>query len=457
MLNRTRHIHFIGIGGIGMSALAEIMHRQGFTVSGSDRSPNEQTERLQRLGIKVYPDHQADQVLGDFVVYSSAVHEDNPELAEARKRGLLCVKRAELLGELIRGKKSIAVAGTHGKTTTSAMTGMTLLHAGFDPTLFIGGVIREIESNTRMGNSDWVVVEADEYDRSFLRLHPYISVIHNMEADHLDCYQDLEDIRRSFIQFAEQTSVFGLVLVNVDNDGSRAVLGEVNRNILTYGCSPEADLRASGVRAENGNTEFEISFHDKPLGNIRLNLAGQHQVMNALACIGAAWAIGIPFTVIQSSLAKFQGTSRRFEILGKKNGATWIDDYAHHPTEIQATLKAAKERFPGQRIIAVFQPHLYSRTRDLLYQFASAFADADTVWLTGIYAAREAPPDSKDWNQILMKAIQSQHGSVRFVQDKFQLTGEMTPDILDGDVIITMGAGDITLIGREYLKQKDNA
>lgn len=454
MLNETRHIHFIGIGGIGMSALAEIMHRKGFTVSGSDQSDNEQTGHLRALGIHVYKGHDASHVQGNMVIYSSAVGDDNPELKEARKQNCLCVKRAELLGEFLRDKKGIAVAGTHGKTTTSAMTGMTFVHAGFDPTLFVGGVITELNSNSRLGSGEWVVVEADEYDRSFLQLHPWISVINNIEADHLDCYKDIDDLKETFVRFANQTSLFGLVLVNIDQPGSESIIPMIRRRILTYGISAQADVSAGNLRISNGKTEFEVTFRHKPLGSISLTIPGRHQITNALACIGAALEAGIQFGAIRTSLEQFRGTHRRFEILGEHDGILWIDDYAHHPTEITATLKGARDYYPDRRIVAVFQPHLYSRTRDFMNEFAVAFSDADSVWMTDIYAAREKAPDNINLGEMLFESAKSNHSDIHYVSEKNSLLRQLLQLVRANDVVITMGAGDITHLGRDFLKKR---
>lgn len=455
MKPETVHIHFIGIGGIGMSALAEMLYRQGYSISGSDQSLNDQTRHLQSLGITVFAGHQASQVKGDLVVYTPAIPADNSELIEAHKRGILCVKRAEMLGEVLRGKKCLAIAGTHGKTSTSAMTGMMMIRAGYDPILMVGGVLRDIGSNVRPGHGEWAVVEADEFDRSFLHLFPDISVINNIEPDHLDCYGNLEDLKKHFIRFANQTSVFGYVLVNADHEGSRSVIPAINRKVITYGLSPDTVFRASDLCISEGKTYFTVYRNSVRIGEFVLQIPGEHQVTNALACIGAGILAGVPVEIIREALANFRGTERRFEILGTKDGITWVDDYAHHPTEIRATLKTVRQYYPQKRIIAVFQPHLYSRTRDLMDEFASSFPDADIVWLTDIYAARELPPTGEDLNQQLRKKIESKQASVRYTARLNDLKEELLKTVQPGDVVITLGAGDITCIGRSINLRKE--
>lgn len=446
-MTKIKKIHFVGIGGIGMSGLAEIMHRQGYTVTGSDRAVNEITEHLSSLGIVCYQGHDAKHVDCDLLVYTSAASTDNPEIMESKRRNIPTIKRAALLGEFVRTKKGIAISGTHGKTTTTAMIGMMLEHAGLQPTMFVGGILKGIKTNAKWGTGEHVVVEADEYDRSFLELHPFISVINNIESDHLDCYKDLEDIKKTFVTFANQTSVFGSVWVNSDDPNSKEIISDITKRVMTFGLSEEAYVRATNIRQTQDNMSFDV-FHDrKQLGTIRLHLSGEHNVRNALACIGIGTELNIPFNKIAESLANFEGTARRFEILGTINGITWIDDYAHHPTEIRATLKGARQGWPEQRIIAVFQPHLYSRTRDYLNDFALSFADADAVILTDIYAAREEPIKGIDGKR-LFDETKKHHEHVVYVPDKNGLIKEILKEARSGDLVITMGAGDITHVGR---------
>lgn len=446
-MTQIKKIHFVGIGGIGMSGLAEIMHRQGYTVTGSDRSLSAITEHLSALGIACYQGHDAKHVNCDLLVYTSAAASDNPEITEAKRRNIPTIKRAALLGEFVRTKKGIAVSGTHGKTTTTAMIGMMLENAGLQPTLFVGGILKGLKTNAKWGTGDHIVVEADEYDRSFLELHPFISVINNIESDHLDCYHDLEDIKKTFTKFANQTSVFGSVWVNIDDLNSKELMPSISKRVMSFGLSEEAYMRAANIKQTHDNMLFDVFGDRKELGKVNLHLSGEHNVRNALACIGVGMELNIPFQKIAESLSNFEGTARRFEILGTLNGITWIDDYAHHPTEIKATLKGARRGWPDQRIIAVFQPHLYSRTRDYLNDFALSFADADVVILTDIYAAREEPIQDIDGRR-LFEETKKHHGHVIYVADKNDLTKEINRTVRNGDMVITMGAGDITHVGR---------
>ena len=452
-MNKIHKIHFVGIGGIGMSGLAEIMHLQGYTVTGSDRSSSSITEHLSSLGIDCHIGHDAKNVDCDLLVYTSAASLDNPELAEAKRRHIPVIKRAALLGEFVRAKKGIAISGTHGKTTTAAMTGMMLERAGLSPTMFVGGILKELNTNAKLGNGDYVVVEADEYDRSFLELHPWISVINNIESDHLDCYRDINDIKNTFAVFANQTSVFGTVLVNADDSNAGEIIPSISRRVVTYGVSENAKFRANHIVYEPDKLTFDVLCNHKLLGTVVLHLSGEHNVKNALACIGVGLELDIPFHTILNSLKSFEGTARRFEMLGTVGGITWIDDYAHHPTEIRATLHGARLGWPKKRIIAVFQPHLYSRTRDYLSDFAMAFTEADDVILTDIYPAREEPIAGVN-GQRLFEETKKQHKRVHFVKDKNMLVHEILNLAHEGDLVITMGAGDITQVGRSVISKK---
>lgn len=452
-MTKIKKIHFVGIGGIGMSGLAEIMHRQGYTVTGSDRALSEITEHLSSLGIVCYHGHDTKHVDCDLLVYTSAASTDNPEIMEAKRRNIPTIKRAALLGEFVRIKKGIAVSGTHGKTTTTAMIGMMLEYAGLQPTMFVGGILKGLKTNAKWGTGEHVVVEADEYDRSLLELHPFISVINNIESDHLDCYRDLEDIKQTFEKFANQTSVFGSVWINIDDSHSQKLMQAITRRVMTFGLSERANLRAANIKQTHDHMTFDVVYDRNPMGTIQLHLSGEHNVRNALACIGIGMELHIPFNKIVESLAKFEGTARRFEILGTLNSVTWIDDYAHHPTEIRATLRGARQGWPEHRIIAVFQPHLYSRTRDYLNDFALSFADADAVILTDIYAAREEPIQGIDGKR-LFDETKKHHEHVVYVPDKNGLTKEIMKEARSGDLVITMGAGDITHVGRSLFTKK---
>lgn len=452
-MNKINKIHFVGIGGIGMSGLAEIMHQQGYMVTGSDRSSSDITEHLMSLGITCHIGHDAKHVNCDLLVYTSAASSENPELVEAKRRDIPVIKRAALLGEYVRMKKGIAISGTHGKTTTTGMMGMMLEHAGLRPTIFVGGILKGLKTNAKLGAGEYVVAEADEYDRSFLELHPWISVINNIESDHLDCYRDLDDIKNTFAQFASQTSVFGSILLNADDANVLELIPKISRRVTTFGFSEQANIRAMNIMQSFNKLTFDVLVNHKLLGCVKLHLSGEHNVKNALACIGVGLELDIPFNIIAKSLEIFEGTSRRFEVLGTINGITWIDDYAHHPTEIRVTLKGARLGWPQKRIIAVFQPHLYSRTRDYMNDFARSFADADHIILTDIYAAREEPIEGIN-GQRLFEEIKKNHKHVSYVQDKNSLAPEILNIAREGDLVITMGAGDITNVGRSVASKQ---
>lgn len=435
-----------------MSGLAEIMNQQGYTVTGSDNQLSEITDHLASVGVKIYKGHDAGNVQCDLLIYTSAVNESNPELAEAKRRGIPMMKRAELLGEFTRNKKAVCISGTHGKTTTTAMTGMMLEQAGKDPTMFVGGILQGMKTNAKLGRSEWIVVEADEFDRSFLTLFSHIAVINNIEADHLDCYKDVNDIQKTFAQFANQTSDTGKVIVNADDPRVAEILPMIRRQIKTFGFADHADVRAENIRQEKATLSFSVLHQQKNYGEVRLRLSGDHNVRNALAATAVGLEIGLPFDAIRKSLENFEGTGRRFELLGIIKGITFIDDYAHHPTEIKATLAGARKGWKNHRIIAAFQPHLFSRTRDLMNEFAIAFGDADIVLLTNIYPAREKPIPGID-GTVLYKATQQHHPNVFYVPDKQMLDAEIEQMMQDGDVVITMGAGDITETGRRLVRK----
>ncbi len=435
-----------------MSGLAEILKQQGFEVSGSDKQRSELTRHLESLGIKVFYEHKAEHVEADLVVYTSAVHDDNPELTEALRRGIPCVKRAEMLGELLRRKKVIAVSGTHGKTTATAMISTLLDAAGLNPTLFVGGIVHRFGTNARYTDGDWAVVEADEFDRSFLHLHPQVAVINNLEADHLDCYAGLEDIEDAFVHFANQTSVFGSVHVNADDVHIRSMQPGIRRRVRSFGFVEHADLRATDVVQTERHLTFKVLQVERELGTVDLPLSGRHNVKNALAALSVGMELDVPFPTLVSALAEFRGTGRRFEVLGSVGDVMVVDDYAHHPTEIRATLNGAREGWPGRRIVAVFQPHLYSRTRDFFEPFAQAFYDADVVVLTEIYSAREQPLPGIT-GEALFERIKTEHGHVVFVPELNMLPARLNALVRPGDLLITLGAGDITTVGRMLIHQ----
>lgn len=444
-----KNIHFVGIGGIGMSGIAEILTNYDLAISGCDARASEITERLSRSGIPVAIGHDRSHIRNvDLVVISSAVKQSNAEVVYAREVHVPVIRRAEMLGEITRLKRGVAIAGTHGKTTTAAMVALVLSEAGLDPTLIVGGVLRNIESSSRLGQGEYLVVEADEYDRSFLTLHPNYAVITNIEADHLDCYRDLDDIRNAFGEFATRVPFFGSVIGCIDDPDVAALLDWIPKRTVRYGMSDGARLRATNLEFTPAGVNFEVAFHRNRLGRVELKVPGEHNVRNALAAIGVALELDIPFPTVAAALGKFRGVERRFQILGEFHGALVVDDYAHHPTEIRATLEAARHSYPDRRLIALFQPHLYSRTRDFYEGFAEALHLADQAYLTPIYPAREEPIPGVTSDLIVAAAGRRGAGNVMLVDRAGNdLIDFMRSVLKANDLCVTMGAGDIHRIG----------
>lgn len=453
LFGKTQHIHMVGIGGIGMSGIAEILLHRGFKVSGSDGTSSETTQRLQEIGATVYIGHDAAHIEGaDVVVYTSAVKaEDNVETAAALEKGVTCIKRAVMLAEIMRMKYGIGIAGTHGKTTTTTMTGLVVQEGNFDPTIIVGGKVHSFDkTNAVVGQGDIVVVEADEFDRTFLRLSPSLAVITNVDLDHTDIYDDLDDIKDAFVDFANKVPFYGAVILCLDDTHARSIIPQIKRRLVTYGTSPQALLRATAIKSDGFYTTFDVSFERRNLGTIKLKAAGLHNVMNALASIAVGLELEMPFEKIAAGLARFEGVFRRFQLKAENNGIMVIDDYAHHPTEVQATLKAARSGFPDKRIVAVFQPHLYSRTQELFEDFSSSFFDADELVLTDIYPSREKPIEGVTGALIADTAKQFGHRNVHYIQDKKDLPAYLNSLCKQGDMVITMGAGDVYYYGEQY-------
>lgn len=451
---KLRRIHFVGAGGVGMSGLAEILLLSTpLEISGCDLNPSENTERLLALGARIATGHDARHVAeADLVVVSSAVDESNPEVQEARRRGLPVIRRAEMLAEIMRLKQGIAIAGTHGKTTTTSLTGMVLTEAGFDPTIVVGGQVRILGTNARLGKGDFLVAEADEYDRSFLELTPVVAVLTNIEADHLDTYRDLADILDSFTIFANRVPFYGAVVACVDDPGVAGILPRIKRRVVTYGESPQAMLRASEIALEASGTTFEVREGDTwSLGKVRLRLPGKHNVANAMAAIAVGRELSIPFPVIARALAEFTGVVRRFETKGERDGVLVVDDYAHHPTEIAATLAAARQVYPRRRLVALFQPHLYSRTRDFAEDFGRALSACDVAVVTDVYPSREKPIPGITGELVASSARQAGHARVVYVPEKEKVVGELERLVISGDLLLTMGAGDVVKLGEKFL------
>jgi UDP-N-acetylmuramate--alanine ligase len=447
MFGRFKHLHFVGIGGAGMSGIAEILANLGFQVSGSDSTPSEITEYLAGLGIKIQNAHVAENVEGiDVVVISSAIGDSNPEVREARLRGIPVIKRAEMLGELMRLKFSIGVAGTHGKTTTTSMIGRILQHANLMPTLIVGGVVAELGTGAALGTGDYLVAEADEYDKSFLAMFPSMAVVLNIEADHLECYNGMEDLLGSFLTYINRVPFYGSAIVSADDPNIQSFRQKISRPYATFGFSNDADYRALNITLEPHRTMFSVYHKQDLLGDIILRVPGKHNVANALAAIAACRELDVPFAPIADALRDFRGVGRRFEQIAQINRILVIDDYAHHPTEIRATLTAAKAVYPERRVIAIFQPHLFSRTQQFAPEFAQALAIADEVILTDIYPAREQPVPGVTSELIRQEALKSGAKQFQYVGVKENALDAVTKMAQQGDVIITIGAGSITHI-----------
>lgn len=456
LLQPGKHIHLVGIGGIGLSAIARVLHGWGYRVSGSDRQPSALTAALQAEGITVYAGHRAAHVGdADLVVISSAVPEDNPEVFAAKQHDRPVVKRKQFLGELTAGKTTIAVAGTHGKTTTSAMIAWILIQADLDPTFIVGGVLQNLAVNARAGSGTHFVIEADEYDRTFLGLRPDVAVITTLEHDHPDCYPTFAEMRDAFAQFVEGMTTDGLLVICGEDLETRQ-LGEsvkgTRRRVETYGLDQQWNWWATGMQLGN-HAAFETWHQGTKLGTCALQVPGRHNVLNALAALAASAEAGVDFGIAAAALTRFRGTQRRFEVKGQAKGITIVDDYAHHPTEIQATLAAARLKYPGRAIWAVFQPHTYSRTETLLDDFAAAFDDADHTLITGIYAAREQNILGISGGDVVARM---KHPDAQYTETLEDAVTTLLDRVQTGDVIITLGAGDGYLIGEQVLKHLEN-
>ena len=454
-LFKTRHaahVHFVGIGGIGMSGIAEVLLNQGYKVSGSDLKASDITRRLERQGATIFEGHRAENLVqADVVVISSAVRKDNPEVVTARQRKIPVIPRAEMLAELMRLKYAVAVAGSHGKTTTTSMVATVLSAAGLDPTAVVGGKVNVLDSNARLGQSELMVVEADESDGSFLHLHPSISVVTNIDPEHMDHYGTLDNLKDAFTAFCNRVPFYGLNVLCLDSPNVQSLLPRIEKRFVTYGSSHMADYRLEGIRLEGFTTRFEAFRRDEPLGEFRVRMVGAHNALNALAVIAVAEEMDIPLDVVRSSLAEFGGVQRRFTVRGEVAGVTVVDDYGHHPTEVQATLAGARRAF-GKRLVVAFQPHRYTRTHDLLKEFATSFNDSDVLFVTSVYAAGEEriPGATGD---VLAEAVRTHgHRDVTFVEKRVDVAKTLLPRLREGDIVLTLGAGDITQVGPELVE-----
>ena len=446
MFKSVKRIHFVGIGGIGMSAIAEILIHQGFEVSGSDISSSQNTKYLEKIGAKILIGHKKENIdKAQVVVYSSAVSpHENPETMYALETGIPIIRRAEMLAEVARLNYCLAIGGTHGKTTTTSMIGLILIKAGVDPTVIVGGRLADFGgTNARLGNGKWTVVEADEYDRSFLQLFPTIAVINNVEPEHLDIYRDFDDIKDTFAEFANKVPFYGLVVVGIDDAGSREIIGRINKQIVTFGILDEADYSAQNIKTNSGKITADVYESGSLLGNISLNIPGLHNLKNALGAIAVARKMNISFDLIQSSLNEFNGVYRRFDVKGEFGGVLVVDDYAHHPTEIKATLSAARNGWSERRIVAAFQPHTFTRTQALWKEFAESFNDADTVIVTEIYPSREKPIYGITGKMIYDEMVKNSGCEVYYIPTLSGVDKFARGYLKSGDLFITIGAGNI--------------
>ncbi|HEX5704716.1 MAG TPA: UDP-N-acetylmuramate--L-alanine ligase [Pyrinomonadaceae bacterium] len=447
MFRPFQHIHFVGVGGIGMSGIAEVLANLGFRVSGSDQKKSEVTARLEELGCEITEGHAAENV-GDahVVVRSTAVRDDNPEIAEAQQRSIPVIPRAEMLAELMRMKPyTVACAGSHGKTTTTSMVATVLGIAGLDPTFVVGGIVRSYRSNARLGKSELMVVEADESDRSFLMLTPMIAVVTNIDREHMDYYHDMDDVRKCFADFVNKVPFYGAAVLCLDDPHVQAVIPNVARRRITYGLSAQADISAHDITYDQSfGSSFTVLSGVNALGRVSLRVPGKHNVYNSLAAIAVALELDVPFDTIAHALGEFTGADRRFQFKGEEKGVTVVDDYGHHPTEIKATLSAARIAAPNRRIVVLFQPHRYTRTNDLMDDFASAFNNADVLFVTDIYAASEVPIEGVT-AEILTKRIKSYgHKNVEFIGAVEGAPALLAEAVREGDLVITLGAGSVS-------------
>jgi len=457
LFHKIKRLHFVGIGGSGMSGIAEVLLNLGYAVTGSDIAESDVTENLVERGATVFIGHSAGNVgTADVVVYSSAVKPDNVEVAAALDRAIPVIPRAEMLAELMRMKFGIAIAGTHGKSTTTSITGDVLSAGNLDPTIIVGGKVTNLGANVRVGMSEFLVAEADEFDRSFLKLMPTIAVVTTLEAEHMECYTDMDDLRGAFVEFMNKVPFYGAVILCLDEASLQSLLPEINRRVITYGLSTQSDLRATRIRFDGNLSKFEVISRGHSYGEIEMHMLGLHNVRNALAAIAVGLELGMEFAEIKRGIEGFRGVHRRFEIIGEANDIIVIDDFGHHPTEIRTTLQGAKLGY-DRRVVAVFQPHLFSRTRDFAADFGQAFLHSDVLIVTGIYPSREDPIPGVTAELVYRAAKDYGHREVYYVPDKAEIPERLLRIAQPGDLVISFGAGDIwksTKAFFELLKDK---
>jgi UDP-N-acetylmuramate--alanine ligase len=451
MFRKFQKLHFVGIGGIGMSGIAELLINLGYQVSGSDLRLGPVTQRLSALGGTISAGHSAKNVENaDVVVISSAVHSDNAEVIEAKRLQIPVIPRAEMLAELMRLKYGVAVAGSHGKTTTTSMIATVLVNGGFDPTAVIGGRLNAFGSNAKLGKGDFLVAEADESDGSFLKLTPTIAVVTNIDREHLDHYADLNEIQAAFVAFVNKVPFYGAAVLCLDDPNIQAIIPRIERRVVTYGTSNQADLVGSHIEFQGFGSSCQVRYKGNHLGTLNLRIPGDHSVLNSLAAVATGLELEIPFEKIASALAAFQNADRRFQVKGEKDNILVVDDYGHHPTEIAATLSAARKA-SDRRIVTVFQPHRYTRTKALEEDFARAFYNADVLLVLPVYAAGETPIPGASAERLVDLIKKHGHRDVSYVPD-FSIAQTILQDRLqDGDLLITLGAGDVWKVGEEFL------
>ena len=456
MFRHVKNIHFIGIGGIGMSGIAEVLRNLGFQVSGSDLKKSGNTDRLEKIGAKIFEGHAAENV-GDaqVVVYSSAVKSDNPEIVKAKEAGIPIIPRAEMLAELMVLKKyAVAIAGTHGKTSTTSMVATILKHAGVDPTTVVGGVVESLGSNAQLGLSEWFVTEADESDRSFLMLYPTIAVITNIDKEHMESYKGMDDVVQCFTDFANKVPFFGAVILCLDDPNVQLIMPKIKRRRVTYGMTAQADVSAHDIiHTENFGSRFSVWQGEQILGEINLPVPGKHNIYNALGAIAVALELDVTFEKISEAFASFKNANRRFQFKGEVGGITVIDDYGHHPTEITATLAAAKNGSGGKRTVVVFQPHRYSRTQELMNEFALCFNNADVLFVLDIYAASEPPIEGITAETLTENIKNYGHKNANYIGAIETAADKVLPFLQPDDLVITLGAGTVTRLAEEILNK----
>jgi UDP-N-acetylmuramate--alanine ligase len=450
---RVKKLHFVGIGGTGMCGIAEVLHNLGYALTGSDLKKTDVTEFLEKLGIAITYSHEGKNIGdADVVVYSSAIREDNPELIAARAKKIPAIPRAEMLSELMKMKFSVAVAGTHGKTTTTSLIGHILSAGGFDPTVIVGGRVLGVGVNAYVGKGEYLVAEADEFDRSLLRFYPTMAVITSIEAEHMECYRDLDDLYDCFVEFASRVPFYGSIIYCLDDPGLQQIRERFSRPSISYGFSRHADLHADDITYLPDGSEYVCHSNGKSLGKVKVPLFGKHNVLNSLAAIAAALDLEMPIDKIVSAIATFPGVSRRMEYVGESHGVKVFDDFAHHPTEIKATLEGVRQSFPN-RLVVVFQPHLYSRTQAFQKEFGSVFFDSDLLVITDIFPSREQPIKGITGQLVADSAIKSGHKKVEYLPDRNKIPGFLKDKLKPGDLVVVIGAGDINRLSPLILKE----